>query len=65
MAKYKVGDLVALGGNDRRPSRLVIAVEENAIAYIPVHWVASSLPGVEMSSAGTVVGNIGDFSGKA
>lgn len=64
MPKYKVGDLVSIGGADRRPSRLVIAVENNAIGYIPIYWVASSLPGVENSSAGQVVGNIGDF-GKA
>lgn len=60
-AKYKVGDLVSLGGGDRRPSRLVIAVDEHTIGYLPIYWVSSHMPGVVESSAGAVIGNINDL----
>lgn len=61
MQKYKVGDLVALGGKDNRPSRLVISVTDTAIGYIPIHWVSNGMPNVVDSGIGQVVGNVMDF----
>lgn len=61
---YKVGDLVALGGDGRRPSRLVVSVESGAIGYIPIYWVSNGMPNVPESGAGQVVGNVMDLMNK-
>ena len=58
---YRVGDLIAIGGSDRRPSKLVVAIDGTNIGYIPIYWVTNGMPQVPESGAGQVVGNLADI----
>lgn len=66
MAKhYKAGDLVALGGPNNKPTRLILSANEDTVAFVHIHYVSNGLPNMGTaefeSGAGTVVGNILDF----